>query len=113
MYPHERSLVKRLDGKPFALIGVNSDTDREEIKKVVKKESITWRSFWNGGSTGGPIATAWNVQSWPTIYVIDPMKCTECVGAEDEPQCKLVCPESCIVANPDWTEPVSPVGPVS
>ena len=31
-----------------------------------------WRSFWNGGSTGGPIATAWNVQSWPTIYVIDP-----------------------------------------
>ena len=32
------------------------------------------------------------------IYVIDPMKCTECVGAEDEPQCKLVCPADCIVA---------------
>ena len=26
------------------------------------------------------------------IYVIDPLRCTECVGAEDEPQCKLVCP---------------------
>ena len=26
------------------------------------------------------------------IYVIDPFKCTECVGAHDEPQCKLVCP---------------------
>lgn len=38
------------------------------------------------------------------IYVIDPMKCTECVGAEDEPQCKLVCPEECIVPNPDWEE---------
>ncbi len=38
------------------------------------------------------------------IYVIDPMKCTECVGAEDEPQCKLVCPEACIVDNPDWEE---------
>jgi ferredoxin len=38
------------------------------------------------------------------IYVIDPMKCTECVGAEDEPQCKLVCPEACIVPNPDWEE---------
>ena len=25
------------------------------------------------------------------IYVIDPLRCTECVGAEDEPQCKLVC----------------------
>ena len=32
------------------------------------------------------------------------MKCTECVGAEDEPQCKLVCPEVCIIANPDWEE---------
>jgi ferredoxin len=39
------------------------------------------------------------------VYVIDPMKCTECVGAEDEPQCKLVCPEPmCIVENPDWVE---------
>jgi len=26
-----------------------------------------------------------------TTYVIDPAKCTECVGAEDEPQCALVC----------------------
>jgi len=31
------------------------------------------------------------------IYAIDPEKCTECVGAEDEPQCKLVCPAECIV----------------
>ena len=38
------------------------------------------------------------------IYVIDPLKCTECVGAEDEPQCKLVCPANCIVPNPDWVE---------
>ena len=34
------------------------------------------------------------------MYIIDPMKCTECVGAEDEPQCKLVCPANCIVQNP-------------
>ena len=38
------------------------------------------------------------------IYVIDPLKCTECVGAEDEPQCKLVCPADCIVQDPDWPE---------
>ena len=38
------------------------------------------------------------------IYVIDQLKCTECVGAEDEPQCKLVCPEVCIIPNPDWEE---------
>lgn len=38
-------------------------------------------------------------------YSIDAMRCTECVGAEDEPQCKLVCPAMCIVPNPDWEEP--------
>jgi ferredoxin len=37
-------------------------------------------------------------------YVIDPAKCTECVGAHDEPQCKLVCPADCIVTNPDFVE---------
>ena len=38
------------------------------------------------------------------IYVIDPLRCTECVGAEDEPQCKLVCPVDCIEVNPDFVE---------
>ena len=71
MYPHERSLVKRLDDKPFALIGVNSDSDRKKIKEVMKKEGITWRSFWNGGGTNGPISTRWNVTGWPTMYLID------------------------------------------
>ena len=72
MYPHERSLVKQLAGKPFALIGVNSDGDREKIKEIVKEKNITWRSFWNGPEgTSGPISKRWNVSGWPTIYVLD------------------------------------------
>ncbi len=71
MFPHERSLVKRMEDKPFALIGINSDSDREECKKKNEKAEITWRSFWNGGSTGGPISTEWNVRGWPTLYVLD------------------------------------------
>ena len=71
MYPHERSLVKRLQNKPFVLLGINSDSDREKLKKVLEKEQITWRSFWDGGSTNGPIASKWNVHGWPTIYVLD------------------------------------------
>ena len=38
------------------------------------------------------------------IYEIDPNKCTECVGAEDEPQCVLVCPADCIVKDPNFPE---------
>jgi len=71
MYPHERSLVKRLADQPFALLGVNSDKDIDALQEVLKTENITWRSFWNGGSTQGPISSAWNVRVWPTIYVLD------------------------------------------
>jgi|694.fasta_scaffold143122_2 hypothetical protein len=72
MYPHERSLVKQLSDKPFALIGVNSDRDLDSIREIVKEKNITWRSFWNGPEgTSGPISTAWNVSGWPTIYVLD------------------------------------------
>jgi hypothetical protein len=70
MYPHERSLVKNFEGRPFAIIGVNSDRDREKLQQRMKEENITWRSFW-AGSTGGEIPAKWNVSGWPTIYVID------------------------------------------
>ncbi len=73
MYPHERSLVKRLKDKPFALIGVNSDEDLANLRDKVRIEKeLTWRSFWNGPEgTSGPISQAWNVFGWPTIYIID------------------------------------------
>lgn len=38
------------------------------------------------------------------IYVIDPAKCTECVGHFDEPQCMQVCPVACIVQDPSHQE---------
>ena len=71
MYPHERSLVKKLADKPFVLLGVNSDDNRDEVKKISAKNELTWRSWWDGGSTDGPIQTAYNVSHWPTIYVLD------------------------------------------
>jgi len=40
----------------------------------------------------------------PEIYVIDPARCTECVGHFDEPQCVQVCPVACIPINPAHVE---------
>ena len=72
MFPHERSLVKQLADKPFALIGVNSDPDLKQVQGAVREKDITWRSFWNGElGTSGPIAIKWSVYMWPTIYVVD------------------------------------------
>jgi len=38
------------------------------------------------------------------IYVIDPNRCTECVGHFDQPQCQQVCPVDCIPFNPEVQE---------
>ncbi len=72
MYPHERSLVKKLKDRPFVLIGVNSDKDKVKLKQRMKQENITWRSFWSGPEgTQGRIPSKWHVGIWPTIYLID------------------------------------------
>ncbi len=40
----------------------------------------------------------------PEIYVIEPAKCTECVGHFERPQCREVCPVDCIPLDPDHVE---------
>ena len=34
------------------------------------------------------------------IHVIDPDRCTECVGLHEEPRCVTVCAVACIIPDP-------------
>lgn len=90
MYPHERSLVTRMQNRPFALIGVNSDKSLEIVHKARERENITWRSFWNGGGTKGPISQLYKVRSWPTIYVLDENGVIRAKGVRGEAMDKVV-----------------------
>ena len=68
MYTHERSLVKKLEEKPFALIGVNvNNTDPKKLKAVMEKENLNWRSFVSQQA----INDKWNNPGTPTYYVLD------------------------------------------
>ncbi len=71
MLPHEREMVKKLESKPFVLLGINSEESRSALKKALEKESITWPNIYDGPAGQGKIAGSWNVNSWPTIYVLD------------------------------------------
>jgi thiol-disulfide isomerase/thioredoxin len=73
LYPLERSLVKRLEGRPFALVSINAEPSREraELKRAWEAEGNTWRCV-RDGDESGPIGTAWNILKYPTIYVLDP-----------------------------------------
>jgi thiol-disulfide isomerase/thioredoxin len=72
MYDQERFVTRKLADKPFALIGVNSDRKLDHAREAVSDESLSWRHFWNGeGGTNGEISSTWNVEAWPTVYLID------------------------------------------
>ncbi len=72
MYGHERDMNRLLADKPFVLLGVNSDNKLDRVKNVVRDENLSWRHFWNGPQgTRGPISKTWNIEGWPTVYLID------------------------------------------
>jgi hypothetical protein len=67
--PKYREILARLEGQPFAVVGIDKDQDRETVKKVVAQKQITWPCFWDGPEA--PITKRWNVHAWPTLYLID------------------------------------------
>jgi hypothetical protein len=50
----------KMKGKPFALVSVNTDANVETLSKSIAAGAITWRSWWDGGTTG-PITTRWGI----------------------------------------------------
>jgi thiol-disulfide isomerase/thioredoxin len=69
MIPHERAMVEKLKDKPFALISISADAKKDTLKAFLEKEKMPWTHWWNG-QTGG-FLQEWNVQHFPTIYVLD------------------------------------------
>lgn len=65
--------MTNLKDKPFALVGVHvGGINAMELKKVMNKEKLGWRSFVDPGNAGaGPIATKWNLSATPSFFVID------------------------------------------
>jgi len=51
-----------------------------------------------------PVCPNQAIRAGESIYIIDPDRCTECVGHHDEPQCVVVCPVECIDPDPAHAE---------
>lgn len=70
MIPHEREMVEKLKDKPFTLISISADDEKDTLKKFLEKEKMPWTHWWEGRKEHG-LLKDWNVQFFPTIYVID------------------------------------------
>jgi hypothetical protein len=68
MFDHERSLVRKYQDRPFVLLGVDQDPDRETLLKAQSKHNLNWRSWWDEGHS---IAARWKVEGLPTLFLID------------------------------------------
>jgi thiol-disulfide isomerase/thioredoxin len=69
--PHERDLVERFKDKPFAMLGVDCEPDKEMARAVMEREKMTWPNWFDGAPGTGPIATRYHVRGYPTVYLID------------------------------------------
>lgn len=73
-YPYHRFMLELYEDKPVVLLGINSDGELDTIRQAKIDEGLAYRTWWDGHATvptAGPIATAWNVLEWPTIYILD------------------------------------------
>jgi thiol-disulfide isomerase/thioredoxin len=72
MIPHERELVEKLkkDKKPFELISVSADDEKETLEKFLEKEAMPWTHWWDNGSKSA-VMKKFRIQAFPTLYLID------------------------------------------
>jgi thiol-disulfide isomerase/thioredoxin len=68
LFPHERAILERYQGKPFALVGVNGDEDLDAARRLQEKGDVLWRSFTDAK---GDIARAYGVDAFPYVFLID------------------------------------------
>ena len=67
----ERSLLDRLKGKPFSIVGVSGDFDPEEPMKTPGPSEVTWWSFQNSRADKTAISSEWRIFTWPTLFLVD------------------------------------------
>jgi thioredoxin-related protein len=72
MIPHERELVKTMakDKKPFVLVSVSADDEKDTLVKFLEKEPMPWVHWWDGGAEN-PVLKKYRVRAFPTLYLID------------------------------------------
>jgi peroxiredoxin len=64
----EITIVAKYKDRPFVLLGVNTDSDRETLKAAQTDQNMTWRSLWDQTRS---ITKTWGVDGFPTLFLID------------------------------------------
>lgn len=66
--PHERELARKYEGRPFVIIGISKDSQREELVDFLKREKLPWTNMQDVNLT---VSSQWGVSGIPTFILID------------------------------------------
>lgn len=69
MIPHQREMVEKLKDKPFVLVSVSADEERQTVVDFVAKTSMPWTHWWNGDK--GNMIDNWDINAFPTVFIVD------------------------------------------
>jgi len=69
MIPHEREMVKKMKDKPFVLLSVSADEEKDTLTKFLKDTEMPWTHWWDGGDR--KVVNTFKVKAFPTLYLID------------------------------------------
>jgi thiol-disulfide isomerase/thioredoxin len=69
--PHLQSIVSRLAGKPFEILWVSVDDEREAVEGLLRIRKAPGIQTWDSKGQDNPVAGLYNVRRLPTWYLID------------------------------------------
>jgi hypothetical protein len=62
-------MAKRLEGKPFTILGVSVSNSTDELRDFLKRTPLPWPNI--AENQPSPLADDWRIRFFPTFYVID------------------------------------------
>ena len=65
------ALAAQQEDKPFAVLGVNCDEDKQAAQKAIKDERMAWPNWHDRAPGEGPIAKRYHIRAYPSVFVID------------------------------------------
>ena len=69
--PHLKTAVSRFKDKPFEILAVSCDDDRAALANLLKLRKPPGIQTWHKKGPANPAAELYNVQGYPTWFLVD------------------------------------------
>jgi thiol-disulfide isomerase/thioredoxin len=65
------NVYPKLKAKGFEIYSISIDDDKDDWKKAIAADKISWLQVNENGGWNAPVATQWNINQIPTSYLLD------------------------------------------